>query len=395
MDKIQFKLGNTQEEAPKRILEKPKKKKTLWFVLLAVVVLAAVLVAVLWDANTFDGLRRRIIYARAQKDENGCAELYSYSADRTSRFAALEGGLLIASPNQIRLVGEDGAIRYEESIRFEGCAIARTAKLAAVYDIGGTEIRVLDSHGLVRQMTSPGEIISVTVNENGYLAVTGGASGYKAAVNVYDPNGEIVFAFNSADRFVMTAAVSHDDRYVMAVTMGESEGTFVSRLVTYRLTSTESESFFDVESGAVYDLGAVGRSFCAVAEDGLYFLAADGTQRASYAFGGDSLRRCDLGGDGYAALLLGHYKSGSQCRLVTVNDDGEEIAGLEVNSDVLDLSTRGRYVAALYSDHLTIYDKTLTECATLNDVSAVREVMMRPDGSAVLAGLSAAKLYLP
>ena len=60
MDKIQFKLGNTQEEAPKRILEKPKKKKTLWFVLLAVVVLAAVMVAVLWDANTFDGLRRRI-----------------------------------------------------------------------------------------------------------------------------------------------------------------------------------------------------------------------------------------------------------------------------------------------------------------------------------------------
>ena len=80
MDKIQFKLGNTQEEAPKRILEKPKKKKTLWFVLLAVVVLAAVLVAVLWDANTFDGLRRRIIYARAQKDENGCAELPRRSA---------------------------------------------------------------------------------------------------------------------------------------------------------------------------------------------------------------------------------------------------------------------------------------------------------------------------
>ena len=75
MDKIVFNLGNTQEEAPKRILEKPKKKKTVLFVILAVIVLLAVLAAVLWDANSFDGLRRRIIYARAQKDENGCAML--------------------------------------------------------------------------------------------------------------------------------------------------------------------------------------------------------------------------------------------------------------------------------------------------------------------------------
>lgn len=395
MDKMEFNLGNTQEEAPKRILEKPKKKKTLLFVILAAVVLIGVLIAVLWDANSFDGLRRHIIYARAQKDENGCAQLYDYSSERTSRFAALEGSLLIASPNQIRLVGEDGAVRFEESVRFQSCAVARCGDLALVYDIGGTELYVMDNHGLVRHMTNGSEIVSATLNEKGYLAVTSNASGYKAAVDVYDPEGEPAFTFNSADRFVMTAAVSRDNRYLMAVTLGESEGVFTSRLVTYRLTSTESEASYDVTGGAVYDLGTVGRSFCAVAEDALYFLSASGTHQATYSFGGDSLRRCDLGGDGYAALLLGHYKSGSQCRLVTVNDDGEEIAALEVNSDVLDLSVRGRYVAALYSDHMTIYDKNLTECATLHDVSAVREVMMRPDGSAVLAGMSAAKLYLP
>ena len=32
-------------------------------------------------------------------------------------------------------------------------------------------------------------------------------------------------------------------------------------------------------------------------------------------------RRCSLGGDGYAAVLLGRYKVGSQLRLVTVNSD--------------------------------------------------------------------------
>ncbi len=395
MDRLVFKLGNTQEEAPKRILEKPKKKKTLLIVILALVVIAAVLIAVLWDANAFDGLRRRFIYARAQKDQNGCAELYSYSSDRSSRFAALEGSLLISSPNQIRLIGEDGAVRYEESVRFEKCAVSKTTKLAAVYDIGGEDIFILDSRGLVRHMTNKGEIISADLNEKGYLAVTSGISGYKASVNVYDADGELAFTFNSADRFVMTACVSEDNHYLMAVTMGEADGSFISRIVTYKLTSTESESAFDVTSDAVFELGAVGKRVCAVAENGLYFISPGGELHATYAFTGDSLRRCNLSGDGYATLLLGHYKSGSQCRLVTIDDDGKEIASLEVNSDVLDLSVRGRYVAALYSDHLTIYDRTLTECATLNDVSSVREVMMRADGSAVLAGMSAAKLYLP
>ncbi|MBE6990189.1 MAG: hypothetical protein E7426_05535 [Ruminococcaceae bacterium] len=395
MDKMEFTLGNTQEEAPKRVEEKPKKKKTLLLVIVAAVALLAVLAAVLWDANSFDGLRRRIIYARAQKDENGCAELYGYSAERTSRFAALDGSLLIASPNQIRLVDEEGKVRYEGSIRFQSCGIAAREKLAAVYDIGGTDIYVMDSRGLVRQMTAEGTILSVTLNEKGYLAVTVNGSGYKASVNVYDDQGAPVFTFHSADRFAMTATVSRDCRSVAAVTMGEADGVFASRVVTYRLNSTEPDSKCDLSGGAVYDIGTVDRSFCAVAEDALHFLSASGALQDTYSFGGDSLRRCDLKGDGFAALLLGHYKSGSQCRLVTVDGEGQEIASLEVSSDVVDLSVTGRYVAALYSDHMTIYDRHLQECATLDDVSAVRQVMMRADGSAVLAGISSAHLYLP
>ncbi len=395
MDKMDFSLGNPQEEAPKRIEKKPKKKRTWLLIVLAAVVLLGVLAAVLWDANSFDGLRRSIIYARAEKDEHGCARLYDYSGDRTSRFASLDGSLLITSANQIRLVTENGAVRYEESIRFQSCGVAQKGGLAAVFDIGGTDIYVLDSHGLVRHMTADGQILSVTLNEKGYMAVTVNGSGYKATVNVYDDQGQPAFDFHSADRFIMTAAVSRDSRYVTAVALGESSGVFASDLVTYKLTSTEPSHTENLSGGAVYDVSALGRGSCAVAEDGLYFLSASGSLTANYSFRGDGLRRCSLDGDGFAIVLLGHYKSGSQCRLVTVDDSGEELASLEVNSDVLDLSVSGRYIVALFSDHMTIYDKLLNECATLDDVSSVRQVMMRSDGSAVLAGLTAASLYLP
>ncbi|MFR6393990.1 MAG: hypothetical protein ACLUNQ_01765 [Oscillospiraceae bacterium] len=117
---------------------------------------------------------------------------------------------------------------------------------------------------------------------------------------------------------------------------------------------------------------------------------------AAYDYGGDYLRRVSISGDGYAALLLGRYRTGTQHRVVTVNSDGQELASLELDAEVSSLSAAGRYVAVLCSDHLTIYDKTAaSEWPELEEVSEARQVLMRSDGSAVLAGSTAASLYLP
>ena len=81
----------------------------------------------------------------------------------------------------------------------------------------------------------------------------------------------------------------------------------------------------------------------------------------------------------------------------TINMDGEgnELGGADLDREVLDMSVAGRYVAVLCTDRLVIYDKFLTELASLPYVSQTRAVFMRNDGSAVLAGASAAGLYLP
>ena len=83
-------------------------------------------------------------------------------------------------------------------------------------------------------------------------------------------------------------------------------------------------------------------------------------------------------------------------QLVAERDAGKAIllVSLELE-EVMSLSAAGKYVAVLYQDHLTIYDKDLQEYAVLKDVSAAGTVLMRSDGSAVLTGASAASLYLP
>lgn len=387
--------GDLQEEQPRRLRQKKKSRKWLWLTLTVLVVLGAVAAAVLWDANSFDGLRRSIIYARAEKDETGCAKLYYYENDATSRFAAIDGSLVTVAANQVRLLDERSQVLYQNSVRFLHPDLVSGGGVAVAYDIGGTVLYALDSKGLRWQQETEGELIAVTVNPHGYVTAVYNKSGAKAAVTVWDSNGAAVFTFQSAQRFVMTAALGQDDRTLAAVTMGQEDGKFQSFLVLYHTDSDKMVATTPADGGVAYALETLQREFCAVTEQGLYLLDSGGELKASYSYGGQFLRRCVVGDGGWAALLLSRYKSGGYASLITVDGDGNELGGCDIDGEVLDISTAGRYVAVLFSDRLTIYDKYLTEVATLPDVSEVRAVLMRADGSAVLAGASGASLYLP
>ena len=387
--------GDLQEEQPRRLRQKKKPRKWLWLTLIVLVVLGAVAAAVLWDANSFDGLRRSIIYARAEKDETGCAKLYYYENDATSRFAAIDGSLVTVAANQVRLLDERSQVLYQNSVRFLHPDLGSGGGVAVAYDIGGTALYALDSKGLRWQQETEGELLAVTVNPHGYVTAVYNKSGAKAAVTVWDSNGAAVFTFQSAQRFVMTAALGQDDRTLAAVTMGQEDGKFQSFLVLYHTDSDKMVATTPVDGGVAYALETLQREFCAVTEQGLYLLDSGGELKASYSYGGQFLRRCVVGDGGWAALLLSRYKSGGYASLITVDGDGNELGGCDIDGEVLDISTAGRYVAVLFSDRLTVYDKYLTEVATLPDVSEVRAVLMRADGSAVLAGASGASLYLP
>ena len=394
MEQMKFEMVDPQQEAPKRIKKKTAPRRTLR-VLLAVValVLAAVAAFVLLDRTAFDGLRRSIAYMQAEKDESGCAKLYQYNGDGTSVYADLDGCLLVASGKEITLLDAKGNAVYHTALQAGQVAVTAEDGFAVVYEIGGKSLHLLDSKGLVKEMTIEGEIFSVEMGAGGKFAVTLKKTGYKTAVSVYNGKGEPLYEFSSAQKYLMTAAVSENGKYMAAAAMGQESGTFVSSLQIYKLTSDTQQADASVDGG-VYELGAVDGRFCAVTDKALCFVKNDGAV-TEYSYQGATLSRCSLGGGKFAAVLLENYSSGGLTHLATVNTAGEEIASLAVESEVLDLSAAGRYLTVLYSNRLVIYDQKLQPCAVLEGVSSARRVLMRADGSAVLVGTNAASLYLP
>ncbi len=389
--------GNVQEDAPRRVARKKKpRRKWLWFTLVVLLILAGVAAAVLWDANSFDGLRRSIIYARAEKDETGIAKLYSYDSDEARCFAPVGGSLAILSEGRLQVLDEHSTVLYSTAVHFFAPALVSGENIAVAYDIGGDELYVLTPAGLGWTKTMDGAVLEASVAPDGSIVVCHEESGYKGAVTVYDGAGQPTFSFRSASRFVMTSSLSRDGNTLAAVTMGQEQGMFESFLTLYRTNSEKPYATVSICDGLVYALHRFEGGFCAAAEGGLYWFDKNGASLASYAFNGLFLRRCAVSEEGdFAAVLLSRYRTGSQTTLITVDGEGNELGGADLDREVLDMSVAGRYVAVLCTDRLVIYDKFLTELASLPYVSQTRAVFMRNDGSAVLAGAATAGLYLP
>lgn len=372
-------------------------RRVLRVVSVLAVVLAVVAAAAWKDLKNLDSVKRLFSYNQITLDEQGKAELYAFSNDRSNVFALLGDHLIVASTTGVSVLSGDGEIICTESVKLNNPAIAVGGQSAAVYDIGAQTLLIFSSDGLARDMSGEcgGSILSVSVNPSDYLALNAEKSGYKSAVSVYDASGEKIFAFNSSEHYVMDACVLRDCRHLAAATLGEADGVFANTVALYTLGSEKASVDNTLTGALLLSLESVGNTLACLTDESLTLFSPAGSLSGSYRYEYPYLRGADLGGDSFAALLLSRYRSGSTLRLVTVGVDGAALGSLDSRGEVLSLSAAGKYVAVLYSDRLVIYTPELAEYAVLTDTEYAREVIMREDGSAVLIGSSSAWLYIP
>lgn len=380
------------EEAQRR--HSPLKGFAIFFVTL-LAVLAVVVFAAYRDGTGFDVLRRYFSYGAAESA--GGAAVYKYDASSANRYAALGEQLVVLSETNLAVLNAQGGEVWSTGVKMAAPALHTNGSRAVAYDVGGTSLFVVDERGEVMTLSADesAPLISARVNEKGWLAVTMAGKNNKGRVEVYNDKNTLVFAFNSSRRFVCDAYVTDDCASLAAVTLGQESSVFVSSVVLYDLTKKDPAASYDISDGLVLAMGQDGSSIITVSDTCLTFAESDGKIRADYPYSGAYLREYALEGDGFTALLLNRYSSGNVGRLVTVGDGGVELGSLDVNEEVLHISAAGRYLAVLYASRLVVYNADLQVYATLNGTDSVGSVLMREDGSAILAGAESAELFLP
>ena len=379
--------------------EGPAKKKggllrrmgTLALVLCAV--LAVVVLTTMEDGRHFASLRRWLMYG----ESSGSRDVYVYAADPANRYGRVGDSLLVVSPNTAQMIGDDGAIAFEQRLNMSSPQLTVGARQAAVCDVGGDTLYLMDQSGVRRTMSTEKGLCyySARLNGSDYLAVTEQKSGYKATVSVYGSQGELKFHFDSYDNYISDAAVTEDCRSVVMVSLETQEGTFAARLLAYSLDTAEQIGSAVIRDGLALDIRCVKNRVLSLCDKRFVITSLDGETLLDRAYGNLYLHDYALTGDGFCALLLGRYQAGNICTLTPYDLDGKELASLPLTEEVLDISAAGSYLAVLYGNSVVVYNKDLTEHARMEGTDYAGQVEMEDDGTVLLIAGASAWRFLP
>ncbi len=383
--------------------EKKRKKprflaRLLLFLLALVLLLVGVTAVVFRDRLNMDNIKRWFHYRSLILSDSGQAESFPYEGDLTDAFATLNGDLLVCSGNTISLYSGSGTRYVSQSVSMEHPVVDTNGTFAVVYDAGGDELYVLGQRQLVWEAEGLHSILSAHLNRNGQLTVVTQADGYRGAVTVYSTDYEPIVTVNLSSAYVMDAALSDDGKTLSILTVGQEDGTFTSTLSLYTLNTADGGEFVP---DATCSLGGNVVLATRHTDDVVWSLGNLGlnvTDHSGKTLSVDwsdlYLKRYTLSGDGYATVLLGRYRAGSQAELVTIDDTGARHS-VEYNEQILSLAAAGRYVAVLTGDRLDLYTSDLELYTSLEGTQGARGVLLMKDGSAILLSSGSASYYVP
>lgn len=380
----------------------PKKKpnivlRFLAFLLTLALILGAVALVVFRDQLNFDALKRYFTYRSLERSDTGQAQSFHYDSGGKGGFEGLGDDLFIWSTSGVQLYSSGGVEYLTDPFVFSRPVAAVSGSRALVYDAGGTALRVYAGRERVFTLdaTQGREILSARLNSAGWLTVTAKEPGYKGAVTIYNADYQAVVSYRISSRFVMDGILSDDGKTVAILTAGQEGDIFESSLSLYTLDGDEPFATCSLGNNVILALNWSGGSFWALGEIGLSTVSSAGVLTGQYDYGGRYLKNYSLDGDGFATLLLGKYRAVSGASLITVDSSGKELAVLELEDQVLDLASAGRYTAVLTAGGLDIYTKDLKPYGFLENTAGVRDVVLRDDGTAFLVTGEDARLFIP
>lgn len=391
-------------------MDKPQPKKPNILLRLALglltlaVVLAGVAVVVYRDRLNLDDFKRWYTYRSLTLNDSGQADSFHYSGSDSDVFADLDGDLLVCGKNTISLYSGSGVQYIDQSVSFSSPAAHSAGAAAVVYDAGGNDLYVYRKREQVFSLHSDDMLLSARLNSSGLLTVVSQQAGYRGVVTVYDTDFHPAAALSLSSVYVMDATVSNDGGTLCIASVFQMDGDFTSSLLFYNLgqltadgVSRDAVPFAScpLNGSLVLELGGSVDRHWALGDRGLWVLDAQGAALGSLDWSDRILKACSLSGDGFAAVLLGRYRTGSQSALSIVDSDCALTGSLDLDEQVLSVSAAGRYFAVLTADRLDIYTRDLSLYSSLSGTQGAQKVLLHRDGSAILISSGTARLYVP
>ena len=205
--------------------KKVNKKKIIIATIVAIIIIFLIVLAILY-ANNKDArnwIDKNIF--RKEKTQNNLPAI-EIDESNNSNIYAFNKYIGVLNKNDFKIYDSTAKKENELTIEITKPIFNSNSRYLAIAEEKGQKFYLIEDKNILWEGNVEGNISQVTVNKNGYVAVTIVDTSYKTVVQVFDNQGTPLFkAVLSSTRAVATS-ISEDNKY-LAIAQVDTSGTIV------------------------------------------------------------------------------------------------------------------------------------------------------------------------
>ena len=206
-------------------IKKVNKKKIIIAIIIAIIVIALITITILYinkkevrtwiDKNIF----------QKEKTQNNLPSI-EIEEDNNSNIYAFNKNIGILNKNNFSIYDNTGKKEKELTIEISKPIFNNNNRYTAIAEEKGQKLYLIAHKDILWEREIEGNISQITVNKNGYVAVTIVDTVYKTVVELFDSQGTSLFKTIISSTRVVSTSISDDNKY-LAIAQVDTSGTMI------------------------------------------------------------------------------------------------------------------------------------------------------------------------
>lgn len=206
-------------------IKKVNKKKIIIAIIIAIIAIALITITILYinkkevrtwiDKNIF----------QKEKTQNNLPSI-EIEEDNNSNIYAFNKNIGILNKNNFSIYDNTGKKEKELTIEISKPIFNNNNRYTVIAEEKGQKLYLIADKDILWEREIEGNISQITVNKNGYVAVTIVDTVYKTVVELFDSQGTSLFKTIISSTRVVSTSISDDNKY-LAIAQVDTSGTMI------------------------------------------------------------------------------------------------------------------------------------------------------------------------
>lgn len=220
--------------------QKKSKRNTKLTIITIVLIFILILLALYMANSSFRSFVDTYILRKEITEEN--ANSIIIDTENISLIYAYDKNLVLYTDGNINFYNSDAKQTANIELTLSKPIADSEKKFLVLGDYGAQKVCLVRDNELVWQKDIDGKISKISVNKEGYVAVSVTGTTYESIVMVYDPKGELLFS-KYLSTYVLGIDISEDHKYIAIAETDNSKITPTTNieLVSIELATNNSE----------------------------------------------------------------------------------------------------------------------------------------------------------